>query len=148
MNRKEIIVNIDGKPIALSRPRFRRIKKGVMCYNAQSEDENKFKFEVSKQISDEDKEFIASLKDKTHYVEINCVFAIKIQSAGSKKSKDEKRAGNILPDTRPDIDNYIKFVLDSIHDVIYDDDKIVTGVSAKKIYADEPYTNIKITYIY
>ena len=71
-------------------------------------------------------------------------FYVPIQATGSKKTKLLKEEKKILPNIRPDIDNYIKFVMDSLHDVIYDDDKVVTGVIAHKYYSENPRTELNI----
>lgn len=48
--------------------------------------------------------------------------------------------------TVPDVDNYIKFIFDSINDTksIWSDDRIVCSVTAKKVYANTPRTHIII----
>ncbi len=47
--------------------------------------------------------------------------------------------------TRPDLDNYIKLILDAASNgVLYNDDNIITSLLAKKIYDPEPRTEIII----
>lgn len=38
---------------------------------------------------------------------------------------------------KPDIDNVVKLIMDQLHDLIYDDDKCVSHVRAKKFYTQE-----------
>lgn len=45
---------------------------------------------------------------------------------------------------RPDLDNLVKFFLDSAHGILYDDDKIIAEIIAKKLYAKKPRTEIEI----
>ncbi len=50
-----------------------------------------------------------------------------------------------LPAVRPDIDNYIKAVLDALNGVIWHDDGCVCGLTAMKWYAtDEPKIEVEI----
>ena len=46
------------------------------------------------------------------------------------------------------VDNYIKLILDVLHDVVYDDDKNVVGITAEKYYSTDPRIelDIKIEY--
>lgn len=46
--------------------------------------------------------------------------------------------------SRPDIDNYIKFVMDCLNGIIYKDDSQVVHVEATKIYSTDPQTIIII----
>ena len=43
-----------------------------------------------------------------------------------------------MPKRKPDIDNVLKVVLDSLNGIAYKDDAQVVMVSGKKIYGDEP----------
>lgn len=45
--------------------------------------------------------------------------------------------GRIYPSVRPDIDNYLKSVLDALNGVLWKDDGLIVVVVAKKIYSDE-----------
>ena len=58
------------------------------------------------------------------------------------KSYTKKRIKNILdgmekPTKKPDVDNIIKIVLDSLNKVAYEDDKQVVKVSLEKLYTKE-----------
>ena len=37
-----------------------------------------------------------------------------------------------------DLDNLIKFVLDALNGVLYDDDSRIVGINAYKVWADDP----------
>lgn len=41
---------------------------------------------------------------------------------------------------KPDLDNLLKFILDSFKDVIITDDKLICSLTAKKVYSKEPRT--------
>ena len=50
--------------------------------------------------------------------------------------------GKVKPDKRPDLDNYIKAVLDGLNMAAFDDDGAITNITASKLYADRPYVLI------
>jgi len=60
------------------------------------------------------------------------------------KSKSEKKYP--FPDVNPDIDNYVKVVFDALKGVVFDDDKRICWLTARKRYADwrTPATAIQI----
>lgn len=45
---------------------------------------------------------------------------------------------------RPDIDNLIKFILDSLNGVLWIDDSIISELTALKLYDSNPRTEIEI----
>jgi len=47
---------------------------------------------------------------------------------------------------RPDVDNLIKFVCDSLNGVFWRDDSLIFWVNAQKKYGDAPLTEIEISY--
>ncbi len=147
MNQRTIQINVPGKPIALSRPRFRRVGKYVQCYNSQIDEENTFKNNVKAALSEEDSAFLVDLltSGKQFYVSIGCVFYVPVQKNCSKKVLAQKLNNEIRPAIRPDIDNYLKFVLDAIHNVIYLDDSCVTDIlHTSKRYSEDPHTELTI----
>ena len=52
--------------------------------------------------------------------------------------------GKILPRRKPDIDNVLKVVLDSLNGIAYKDDAQVVAVHGRKIYGNEPKLIIEI----
>jgi len=46
---------------------------------------------------------------------------------------------------RPDLDNLVKFVQDSLNTIYYKDDALISQITAKKIYSESPRTEITIT---
>ena len=52
--------------------------------------------------------------------------------------------GITWPTKRPDLDQYVKLILDAGHDVLWLDDAQVCQVSAKKVYSTDPRTQLDI----
>ena len=77
-------------------------------------------------------------------VHLDITYAIQVQKTDSIKNTALKLAGVIKPALRPDIDNYDKFILDAMHEVVYDDDKRVVGIKSEKIYSKDEYTKVNV----
>lgn len=69
-------------------------------------------------------------------VEVTAVYPI--PKSTTKASLAAIQAGRILPKRKPDIDNVLKVVLDSLNGIAYKDDSQVVMISGKKIYGHEP----------
>jgi Holliday junction resolvase RusA-like endonuclease len=55
-----------------------------------------------------------------------------------KKKQALAITGDVLPISRPDLDNYLKSGLDSINEIVVRDDSQIVEVSARKRYAVLP----------
>ena len=82
------------------------------------------------QISD-NKEYFG---EKPLKIEILACFSI--PKSYSKKKMLMINNGELFPTKKPDCDNIIKIVLDSLNKIAYDDDKQVVEVTLKKVYSD------------
>ena len=51
---------------------------------------------------------------------------------------------NLIFPTSCDTDNQIKFILDCANEVLYPDDRMISQISAKKLYSNNPRTEINI----
>lgn len=64
---------------------------------------------------------------------------------GTGRNSDKvKDSSPKYPIGRPDIDNYIKFVLDALNGVFYKDDSQVVHIESIKEYSTEPKTIVRI----
>ena len=148
INKKEYKIKfiINKKPENYVRERSGR---GKHFYNPKCSKMEEYKNEMLHQMTKEQYEFTRRLlsEHRNYQVKINASFYIKTQENSSIKDSVLKELKVIVPNTRPDTDNYIKFILDSLHDVVYDDDAKVTEISAGKYYAINPRTELEITRI-
>ena len=62
----------------------------------------------------------------------------------STRAKKDKIKGTYQC-RRPDLDNLIKYVLDTSNLVLFSDDQLVCKINAKKIYDSEPRTEFTLT---
>ena len=67
-----------------------------------------------------------------------------IPKSVTKKVRDGIRTGEILPTVKPDLDNVLKVIMDSLNGIAYDDDKQVVGVILGKMYDITPRVEIII----
>ncbi|KKN93644.1 hypothetical protein LCGC14_0194760 [marine sediment metagenome] len=53
--------------------------------------------------------------------------------------------GMIRPNKSPDLDNYIKLILDALNGIIWEDDRYIVSINASKFYTtDNPRTEVKV----
>lgn len=67
-----------------------------------------------------------------------------IPKSWSKKKKQSALLGEIRPQTKPDVDNVSKIILDSLNKVAFNDDKQVTDLVVKKWYSNYPSVEVTI----
>lgn len=144
----EVEFIIEGKPVPYARARHTRFggKNGKgRFYNPKEKEMNQYNKEFMKQIPENVSQRIKELDEKSiYYVELYCDFYVPIQKADSIERSALKEAGIIKPTLRNgDSDNYVKFVQDALHNVLYDDDKVVTVIRSNKLYSLKPRTEIK-----
>lgn len=122
-----------GKPIALKRPRFSTI--------------NGKAFDSQKKIREGDKWEIASqwrISPLKYSISLELYYYIPIPSSWSKNNKLSHIGKPCL--VTPDLDNYIKWSLDAMNGIVFDDDKQVYEIQATKMYSEEPRTEIVVKY--
>lgn len=64
--------------------------------------------------------------------------------AEAKKKRLELESETIYVDKRPDIDNYIKAILDCSNEILLKDDGQVAALSSQKLYSLDPRIEIEI----
>lgn len=68
---------------------------------------------------------------------VRIVAFYEIPKSYSKKKRDDCINRKIYPEKKPDIDNIIKIITDSLNDIAYKDDKQVIYTSGLKLYSPE-----------
>ncbi len=67
-----------------------------------------------------------------------------IPKSYSKAKRAQAERGNIIPKSKPDVDNIAKVVLDALNGVAYVDDKLVAGLLVIKKYSVNPRLCVQI----
>ena len=120
------------------RPRFRSMGKFVSTYTPK-----------------ETKDYEMSIKEAylnestcTYFNNEQLVLTLNIYQAvpkaTSKKKAQEMLEHKIRPTKKPDIDNILKSICDSLNKVAYTDDTQIIEIVAKKYYAERNYMEIEI----
>lgn len=65
-----------------------------------------------------------------------------IPKSFSKVKRKQANEGKIFPVVKPDIDNYVKSVLDGLNGVLFVDDKQIVDFRAVKRYSDNPRVEV------
>ena len=65
-------------------------------------------------------------------------FSLPIPASWTKKKKAAAVSGELLPTSRPDIDNYAKLVCDALNGIIWHDDSQITTLTLSKEYSGDP----------
>lgn len=77
-------------------------------------------------------------------VELRLLIDVQIPASWSKRKQAQALAGEILPTTKPDVDNVIKAIGDGLNGVVWKDDVQVTDVITRKRYAEKPQVRVQI----
>lgn len=122
------------EPMAQSRPRFARRGRGVVAY--EKKEMKAWRAECSRLIREafeEEKLIKGPLK-------IDATFYIKTPKhiSSKKKLKEKLEAEEIFCSKKPDIDNYLKALLDSMTGIVFKDDGQVVESRARKLYSLKP----------
>ena len=78
----------------------------------------------------------------TTALRVELVIYKSIPKSFSKKKRELANEGKIYPVVKPDIDNYVKSVLDGLNGVLFMDDKQIVDFRAVKRYSDSPRVEV------
>ena len=124
---------IPGEPVAKGRPKLSRY--GTYTPKKTKEYEEHIKQEWCKN---------GYKEPLTGAVMVDITFYRSIQKSSSKAAKTAKLTGKVKPTVKPDLDNYIKAVLDGLNGLAWIDDSQIVNISATKEYSLEPETVVLI----
>lgn len=83
-------------------------------------------------------------------VVLGCLFYLPIPASWSKAKRQQARSGELRHTSRPDLSNLIKSIEDGAEGVLWENDSqidcygTVDGIMTKKLYGDEPRTEVEI----
>lgn len=67
-------------------------------------------------------------------VNVSALFELAIPASWPKRKRADAITGLILPTIKPDLDNFLKAVLDACNRIVFADDAQIIEISARKIY--------------
>ena len=77
-------------------------------------------------------------------VSVKIVAYFSIPKNTSKKMTEKMLDGSVSPTKKPDIDNIVKIVLDSLNKMAFKDDNQITKLEVEKIYSEKERVYIKV----
>lgn len=118
---------IPHSPIPAARPRVTQ----RVTYNPKQREQIKTTYVIKKQYTQ---------SPLTTPLEVTFLFFMPMPKRMSLKKKEALLGA---PHTKkPDLDNLIKFYLDSMNGVVYNDDKQIYEINSCKVYSERPRTEI------
>lgn len=133
----QISFTVPGEPQGKGRPRFSRKNGRTYTPDKTVLYENLIRTEYLRQCSGQrfaDKEPLA-MHIRAYY---------SIPASASKKRQAAMEAGEIRPVKKPDADNIIKVVADSLNQAAYRDDADLVKVELEKFYSWQPRIEVEI----
>ena len=121
------------------RPRFRNAGKFIQTYT--DKDTQAYEMSIKEAYLQANQE--AYMNPETPLAIVLTVYQ-QIPKSVSKKKKQEMLDGKIRPTKKPDIDNILKSVLDSLNQVAFHDDTQIVSVEVVKWYDETPRMVVKI----
>ena len=136
-----IYFRINEEPVAKARPKFTRMGHAYTPKKTKDYEET-VKFAFMSQTCEQ-----MPVYPKGTPLMVEAIFAKSVPKSYTKKTRAACLNGETLPTSKPDIDNYLKAVLDAINGLAFEDDSQIVVTMAEKIYAESPYVEIKICQI-
>lgn len=130
-----IELDLYGDPIPQKRPKFFRRGDHVGCYDDQIKLKQGFQWQMKSLYRGDPLECPLSLQ---------ITFFMPIPKSTSKVKKKQMINGVIAHIKRPDLDNLQKFLFDCMNGLIFKDDSQIVAIHARKIYAENPGTFVRI----
>ena len=134
---KRIKFTILGNPNGKGRPRFSTrtghayTPKNTVMY------ENLVRTEYSLQCD-------GFMFDDASMLDMRILAFYEIPKSTSKKRRDQMLNGMIRPTKKPDMDNVVKIIADSLNKVAYRDDTQIVDCQCRKFYSDKPRVEVTI----
>ena len=134
-----ITLTILGMPQGKGRPRFAKHGNFVNTYTPDKTViyENLVRTEYTRQFKP------LRFADQSLRMEVTAFFPI--PKSTSKKNAALMRENKLRPAKKPDADNILKIIADSLNGVAYKDDAQITDATVRRFYSDIPRVEVKIS---
>lgn len=127
---------IPGEAVGKGRPKFSTRNGFAHAYTPKkTADYENFVKECYKSASSEYSE---------NPLEVRIIAWCGIPKSTTKKNRALMLEGKTKPAKKPDLDNIIKIVLDSLNGIAYKDDSQIVSLIAQKFYAEEARVEVEI----
>lgn len=133
-----IELKINGNPIPQKRHRYRRASRRIISYDPNSRDKQAFAMQLASMMHS---------KPFNEPLSVEMIFYMKRPKSHFRTGKySHKLKKGIGEDhsKKPDIDNLVKFVMDSGNKILWKDDACISHLRTMKVYSLNPRTEIRI----
>lgn len=140
IQRYEVFFTVPGKPEGKRRARFSTVQGYAKAY--KPEEDKDYELAVIAAF------YRAKPKNYTLYnkpIRLNVYCAYEIPKSFSKKKRQKCLDFQILPTVKPDLDNIVKILCDSLNKVAWYDDKQIASLVVRKYYSEEPKVMVMIS---
>jgi Holliday junction resolvase RusA-like endonuclease len=124
-----ITVTVSGQPVAKGRARMTR--RGFAYTPAKTR-----KFESYARLAAQDA--MDGRPPISVPVRVELLVELPVPASWSRRKAEDAITGNVRPTSRPDVDNYVKAVLDAINTIVIIDDSQVVDLHAVKRFGVAP----------
>ena len=124
-------IEIPVEPVAMPRPRVMHGKSGQVFTLYPG-----YVGKIQAQIREFVMERIGASFGRNVPVKLSVTFYVKKPRSVPKKAK--------YPTVRPDLDQYLKLLLDALAKYVYDDDAQIVAIEALKVYDSYPHIKLRI----
>jgi len=139
----DLKIVVPGEPVAQGRPRFTKLGNFVQAYTPKKTKDYHRIVAMAAQDAMQGHEPLDAALD------VAMIIYRGIPKSWSKVKKQDALDGLILPAVKPDVDNFIKAVLDGLsYGQVWTDDSLVVRVKAEKKYSDNPRVEIVIREVF
>ena len=136
----EIVFVVPGDAVGKGRPRAARTRAGVRMYTpAKTEQYERLVQHYAMSCN--------GMRLLEGPLQIELDVGVSIPASWSNKRKAAAKAGREMPAKKPDADNILKAICDSLNGIAYRDDAQIVRVVLGKRYMDEPQTMVAIKQI-
>jgi len=132
-----ISFTVYGSPSGKARPKFAKIGNHMQSY--QTKEQNAAENYIKMAYLEAAKGFYF-----TGALAMQVIAYFPIPKSVSKKKKEQMLLGEIRPTIKPDCDNILKSIADSLNKIAYDDDKQIVSAIFDKFYSGRPRTFIEL----
>ena len=133
-----IVFTIPGTPVGKGRPRFARRDAFVTTYTPEKTASYENLVKVKAEEAMVGRELIAGA------VAVTILLFITPPASWSNKKMLQALNHEIMPTTKPDVDNIIKGIFDAMNEIVWNDDKQVVDVTIRKRYANTARATVEV----
>ena len=133
-----IIFTIPGTPVGKGRPRFARRGNLVTTFTPEKTASYENLVKVKAEEAMVGRELISGA------VAVTILLFITPPASWSNKKMLQALNHEIMPTTKPDVDNIIKGIFDAMNEIVWNDDKQVVDVTIRKRYANTARATVEV----